>query len=63
MLLLISDLNEPQQLCVGDDEPFPLLPVIKFKHGVKVEIIEAVQAVEICPLTETIERVDSIAMR
>ena len=39
-----------------------MLPLIKFRHGVKLVIIEAVQAVEICPLTEMIERVDTIAM-
>ena len=61
MLLFMSDFNEPQQPCVGD-EPLPVLPVIKIRHGVKPEIIEAVQAVEICPLTEMTEIVDNIAM-
>lgn len=40
-----------------------VLPVMKFMHGVKVETIEAVQAVEICPFTEMTEIVDNnIAM-
>ena len=61
MLLFMSDINEPQQPLVGD-EPLLVLPVKKFRHGEKLEISEAVQAVEICPLTEIIERVDNIAM-
>lgn len=39
-----------------------MLPVIKFRHGVKLEIIEAVQDVEICPLTEMTDTAANIAM-
>ena len=39
-----------------------MLPVIKLRHGVKLEIIEAVQAVEVCPFTEMAEIVDNNAM-
>ena len=48
MLVLRSDLNELQQSAVGED-PVPVLPVMKLKHGVKVEIIEVVQGELICP--------------
>lgn len=54
VLPLISDLNELQHAAVGDD-PLPVLPVIKFMHGVKLETIEAVHGVFICPFTDTDE--------
>lgn len=46
--LLRSDLSDPQQSEVGED-PLPVLPVIKLMHGVKLEIIEFVHGVLICP--------------
>ena len=51
MPLAIRDLNEPQQLLVGDVPPL-LLPVMKFRHGVKLVIIELVHGLEICPLID-----------
>ena len=62
MPVLMRDLNELQQLAVGD-EPLLLLPVIKFMHGVKVLIMEAVHGVLICPFTEITRRVDNIAIK
>lgn len=43
------DFTESQQSWVGEDCPFAVLPVMKFKHGVKLVIIEAVQGVLIWP--------------
>lgn len=60
----IIDLNAPQHAVVGVDEPFLLLPVIKFKHGVKLEIIEAVHGeLIVCPCTDiTTRAADIISM-
>lgn len=44
-LLLVRDLRESQQAVDGEDAPFPVLPVIKFIHGVKLLIIEIVHGV------------------
>jgi len=60
--VLMRDLNELQQLPVGD-EPLLVLPVIKFMHGVKLLIIEVVHGVLICPFTEITSRVDNIAIK
>lgn len=57
VLVLISHFKEAQQLGVGVERPFALLPVMKFRHGVTLEIIEVVHGVEICPCTETTKRV------
>lgn len=46
-----SFLKESQQLEEGDD-PFALLPVMKLKHGVKVEIMDALQGVLIWASTD-----------
>lgn len=54
MVVLVSDLSELQQPAVGAD-PLPVLPVMKFKHGVKLLIIEVVQGVLICALAEMTE--------
>lgn len=46
-------LNELQQLEDGEEDPLLLLPVIKFRHGVTLEIMEGVHdVVIICPFTE-----------
>ena len=55
MLALVSDLSELQQPVVGEDPLPPVLPVMKFKHGVKLLIIEVVQGVLICALAEMTE--------
>lgn len=47
MLSVMRDFNESQQSRVGD-EPEPVLPVMKFKQGVKLLIIEVEHAVLIC---------------
>lgn len=47
MLVLISDFNESQQFRVGVVTPFEVLPVMKFRHGVKLEIIDVVHGVVI----------------
>lgn len=60
MLVLMSDRNELQQSDVGED-PLPLLPVMKFKHGVKLEIIEVVQGELICPLAGITEIASRVA--
>lgn len=44
MLVLVNDFKESQQPTVGVREP-PLLPVMKLRHGVKVEIMEEVHGV------------------
>jgi len=59
--VLISDFNELQQLAVGG-EPLLVLPVIKLTHGVKLDIIDMVHGVLICPFTEITRRVDNIAI-
>ncbi|KAJ7006200.1 hypothetical protein D5086_004461 [Populus alba] len=61
MPVLISDFNELQQLAVGG-EPLLVLPVIKLTHGVKLDIIDMVHGVLICPFTEITSRVDNIAI-
>lgn len=51
---IISVLSELQHSLDGDadDDPVLLLPVIIFKHGVKLEIIEDVHGVlNLCPCT------------
>lgn len=55
--------NELQQPVVGDDddEPLPILPVIKLKHGVKLLIIDNVHGVLICPLTNVAEITKRVA--
>lgn len=57
MLVLISDFNESQQFWVGVVTPFEVLPVMKLRHGVKLEIIDVVHGVVIWPFTEMTERV------
>ena len=59
--VLIRDLNGPQQLAVGA-EPLLVLPVIKLIQGVKLDIIEMVHGVLICPFTEITIRVDNAAI-
>lgn len=44
MLFSNSDFKAPQQSLVGDERP-PLLPVTKFKQGVKLLIMELLHAV------------------
>lgn len=44
MPVLVNDFKESQQPAVGVTEP-PLLPVMKLRHGVKVEIMEEVHGV------------------
>lgn len=44
MPVLLNDFKESQQPAVGVTEP-PLLPVMKLRHGVKVEIMEEVHGV------------------
>lgn len=43
--LLVMDLRELQQSEVGVELPFVVLLVMKFKHGVKVVIIDGVHGV------------------
>lgn len=62
MPVAMSDLNELQQPEVGED-PLPLLPVMKFRHGVKLLIIDAVHGVLICPLTEMTKRTIDMATK
>lgn len=47
---LVTDLSESQQSEVGD-VPLEVLFVRKFMHGVKLESIEALHGVLICPET------------
>lgn len=49
-LVLIIVFTTPQQSVVGE-LPLLLLPVMKFKHGVKLLMMEVVHGVDICPLT------------
>lgn len=61
---LVSDLSELQHDEVGD-VPLRLLLVTKFRHGVKLEIMEGVHGVVIWPRTGTvvIERAMAMARR
>lgn len=51
----VADLSELQQSADGD-VPLELLFVRKFMHGVKLESIEALHGVLICPYTGTAKR-------
>lgn len=53
-LLPNRDLSEPQHWVVGE-VPLPVLPVMKFMHGVKLVIIDAVHGVVICALIGVID--------
>lgn len=44
-LLLMTDLRESQQAVDGEEAPFLVLPVMKFKQGVKLVSIETVHGV------------------
>lgn len=60
-LLLIIDLRESQQAVDGEEAPFLVLPVIKFKHGVKVVSIEIVHGVLIWQSAETTKKINIVA--
>lgn len=55
----MRDLSEPQQSEVGVVAPLVVLFVKKFRHGVKLLIIEDEHAVLICEYTGTITKHDA----